>query len=257
MKTCKTIILTLIALLPASSLFSQGEQLFKAKCNTCHLVDRDGTGPWLKGAHQKWADAGEGELLYKWVANSVALINSKQSKMALAIRNFNAGDMPPQQVTPKEIDEILAYVDGYEPPVQDTTQTIGCATGTGTDYAGNLTLFYWLVALLIFLLLTIVIMANTTLSLLRSDLFRDRLPIPQRNKRPGWLLMIVLLGYVTIAGNPLYAFDFVEAGSTTEKTPWLLIDSYDLYVLLGIDAVLIGVVFYLKNLFDGLVRLVH
>jgi mono/diheme cytochrome c family protein len=258
MNTCKTIVLTLIALLTASVVFCQGEQLFKAKCNTCHLVDRASTGPWLKGVHQKWADAGEGELLYKWVGNSIALINSGQSKLALAIKDFNAGEMPPQQVTPKEIDAILAYVDSYEAPKTDTTGLTAATTGAGKDYEGNLTLFYWLVALLIFLLITIVIMANTILSLLRSDLFRDRLPAPQpRNKRPGWLLMIALLAYMTIAGNPLYAFDFVDAGSTTEKTPRLLIDSFDLYVMLGIDVVLIGVVFYLKSLFDGLVKLVR
>lgn len=256
MNTCKTTVLILIALLIVHLADGQGENLFKAKCSTCHIVDRASTGPLLKGVKQKWTDAGEGALLYKWVQNSVALINSKQSKMALAIRDFNAGDMSPQQVTPQEVDAILDYVDTYQPIVINDTTTTGIVlTGSGPDYEGNLVLFYWLFALLVFLLIAILIMTNTTLALMQSERFRNRLPQHQKKQYPG-LLTIVLIGCITLIGNPLYAFDFVEAGSTTEKTPWLLVETFDLYLMLGVDVLLIGVVYYLKHVFNEVMEMI-
>jgi len=49
---------TLIVILINTALFAQnGEALFKAKCNTCHMVDKNSTGPILKGVIEKWNDA--------------------------------------------------------------------------------------------------------------------------------------------------------------------------------------------------------
>ena len=75
-------ILILASLFLTTVAYSQGEALFKAKCNTCHMVDKNSTGPLLKGVKTKWTDAGEGELIYEWVKNSPKLIASGKSKMA-------------------------------------------------------------------------------------------------------------------------------------------------------------------------------
>ena len=85
MKICHVLILT--TLFFTTGTFSQGENLFKAKCNTCHAIDKNSTGPWLKGVMAKWTEAGEGDLIYDWVKNPAALIASGKSKMALAVKD--------------------------------------------------------------------------------------------------------------------------------------------------------------------------
>jgi cytochrome c551/c552 len=84
----------------SGSLFAQdGEALFKAKCNTCHMLEKNSTGPNLKGVKQKWEDAGEGEMLYDWVKNSTTLIATGKSNMANEVKGFNPTDMPAQAVS--------------------------------------------------------------------------------------------------------------------------------------------------------------
>lgn len=242
-----------IFMLISSTTFSQGEDLFKQKCNTCHLVDRSATGPWLKGVKQKWADAGEAELLYKWVANPPALIASRQSKMASAIKGFNASDMPPQMVTNEEIDAILDYVDNYVTPIPETPVENGSlASGGSADYENNLILFYWLFGLMVFLIIVIIIMTNTIIHFIRSDFFEQK-----RNKQqplttnPGILLAAIFFVLIPHS-NQGYALSYL-APDTTEKTPWLLIEKFDLYLLLAADIALVFVVLYLKGVFTSLV----
>ena len=90
------IILFVVALVSTTLYAQDGEALFKAKCNTCHLVDKASTGPILKGVKQKWSDAGESEMLYEWVKNSTGLIAGGKSKTANEIKGFSPMEMPSQ-----------------------------------------------------------------------------------------------------------------------------------------------------------------
>jgi cytochrome c oxidase cbb3-type subunit III len=52
----RTILILLACMIGSSSMKAQeGEQLFKAKCNACHMVDKNSTGPLLKGVKKKWS----------------------------------------------------------------------------------------------------------------------------------------------------------------------------------------------------------
>ena len=65
--------------------FAQGEALYKAKCASCHQIEKNGTGPMLKGARQRWMDAGEGDLIVEWVQNNAKLRASGKSKRAATV----------------------------------------------------------------------------------------------------------------------------------------------------------------------------
>ncbi|MFM7565820.1 MAG: c-type cytochrome [Flavobacteriales bacterium] len=93
--------------------FSQGKALFEGRCNSCHQIDKNGTGPMLKGAKKRWADANEKDLIVEWVINNEALRASKKSKRALEIYNeYNKSPMTVfSELTPKQVNEILDYVD--------------------------------------------------------------------------------------------------------------------------------------------------
>ena len=152
MKTLQHIFLISLCITLGFNLNAQdGEGLFKSKCNTCHMIGKDGTGPNLAGKKQQWIDAGEGELIYEWVINSQTLIGSGKSTMAASAKSFSGTDMPAQAVSKEEIDAILDYIDTYVEPVAPPTET-----GSGEpnivyvpNYEENLTLFYFLMILLL------------------------------------------------------------------------------------------------------------
>jgi cytochrome c oxidase cbb3-type subunit 3 len=234
-----------------------GAQLFKAKCNTCHMIDKNSTGPNLKGAKQKWTDAGEGELIYEWVNNPQTLIASGNSKMATAIKSFSPTDMTPQQVTKVEIDAILNYVDTYAPPVaatvgtDSTAGTAAAPIATVPDYTGNLTLFYWLLTAIFVLLIAIIIMSTSITTLIRSDYFKKKL---KENEQTSNVLksIILILGFTSLMAytNQALALTFMQPGEAEKGTPWLLVESMDLYFLIAINITLLGVLLYLRRMFN-------
>lgn len=251
-------LLTLAALFLAMLANSQGEALFKAKCNTCHAVDKNSTGPWLKGVKTKWADAGEGELLYEWVRNSNSLIAGGNSKMALAIKDFSGSEMPPQQASNEEVDQILDYIDNYTPPVK-TTETGGPTSAEEAelipDYKGNLTIFYALGTLMIILLFAIILMSNSILSFVKSDLFKKKLK--DQENLTKFLLILITLGATFMPGYS-YGMSTPDPTNPAEVSfPWLLVEKVDLYILVGINLVLLLVVLYLRGLFNDFYYMVY
>lgn len=250
-------LLTLAALFLAIMANSQGEGLFKAKCNTCHAVDKNSTGPWLKGVKTKWADAGEGELLYEWVRNSNSLIAGGNSKMALAIKDFSGSEMPPQQATNEEVDQILDYIDNYTPPVNKVTSgpTPPEEVELIPDYKGNLTIFYALGSLMIILLLAIILMSSSILSFVKSDLFKKKLR--DQENLTKFLVIVITLG-ATIMPGYSYGMSTPDPTNPAEVSfPWLLVEKVDLYILVGINLVLLLVVLYLRGLFNDFYYMVY
>ena len=252
-----------IALLSSLSLNAQdGAALFKAKCNTCHMVDKNSTGPLLKGAKQKWNDAGEGELIYEWVKNPQTLIASGKSKMANEIKSFSPTDMSPQSVTKEEIDAILNYIDTYQAA---TVPAVGVATtvdGTTTpeplvvaDYEQNLTLFYWLLASIVVLLIAIIVLSGSIASLVRSDYFLKKLNAHKGSKTLSIVLVVGLFSLFNPTSS--YALTFMKAGEATEGIPWLKVETTDLYFMVAINLILLGVVFYLRNMFNQFIEMVR
>ena len=110
MKTLLNTFLLIVVLTSFQNLSwaADGAGLFKSRCNTCHMIDKNSTGPKLQGAKQKWTDAGEGELLYKWVQNSTELISSGKSAMAKEIAGFSPTAMPAQALSNEEIDAVFS-----------------------------------------------------------------------------------------------------------------------------------------------------
>jgi mono/diheme cytochrome c family protein len=95
------------------TLFAQGEALFKSKCSSCHQIHKNGTGPMLSGARQRWADAGEGDLITKWVQNNAALRASGASKRAAAVfKEYGGSQMSLfTDLTDDQVNQILDYAD--------------------------------------------------------------------------------------------------------------------------------------------------
>jgi cytochrome c oxidase cbb3-type subunit 3 len=246
-----------------------GEQLFKAKCNTCHMVDKNSTGPNLKGVKQKWTDAGETEMLYEWVANSEALIASGKSKMANEIKGFSPTAMPPQVVKNEELDAILNYIDTYAPAPPTTSSADGTAVGAADpnanitfvpDYNENLTLFYWLFGSIVVLLIAIIILSTSITTLVKSDYFKKKLAEKTKEKGESSnpvtsiLAIIGAFGAMAVETNS-HALTFMAAGKAEKGTPWLIVENMDLYFMVVINVILLGVLFYLRRMFSDFMQM--
>jgi cytochrome c2 len=147
----------LFVIILSASFYSQdGEKLFKANCASCHNPVKNATGPKMQGVLQKWQDAGEGELIYKWVQNPSELYNSGKSKMAKAIWDWSPTAMTPQgHLSREEVESIFTYVDNYAPPVAAVG---GGAIDlvSGGDSQESDTYWWWIIsAILVFVLFAI------------------------------------------------------------------------------------------------------
>lgn len=110
--------LAVFAAVPSSFAAEDGAALFKANCAACHKLDKNSTGPKLQGARALWEEAGEGEMIYEWIADPVGLAESGKSKRAAEVINFSKNQMTPQSLNKEQVDAILDYADAYTPPVK-------------------------------------------------------------------------------------------------------------------------------------------
>jgi cytochrome c oxidase cbb3-type subunit 3 len=245
-----------------------GEAIFKSKCSACHILGKDGTGPNLKGVKQKWTDAGEGDLLSEWVKNSTALIAGGKSTMANTIKTYSPMEMPAQEVTPADVDAILTFVDGYVETAAPVASTPNVGSEATTpkikylpNYKENLTKFYWLLVAILILILGIFMMSSSIMNLTKSDYFQNKLAEKKDKEKNDSSINTTLIAIIGMFGlmalnNHSLALSFMTPGEAKENTPWLLVETSDLYFLAVINLILLGVVFYLKNMFKNLMDLV-
>jgi cytochrome c oxidase cbb3-type subunit 3 len=252
----KTIVLSIATVFAITMANAQdGEALFKAKCSACHMLDKNSTGPILKGVKQKWEDAGEGAMLYEWVKNPQTLVASGKSKMAIEVEKWSPSAMTPQEVTNEDVDAILSYVDSYVKPEPAAAQTVDTSSPVITyvpNYKDNLNMFYWLLFLTVILFFSIFLMSNSVKSLIKSDAIKKKL-IENESKGSSTVVKTIALlvgafGLMALNSNAS-AFTFNGPGIAEEGMPWLLIENSDIYALIIVDIILLGVLWYLRGLF--------
>jgi len=267
MKTKLKYLVILILWINSGGVFAQdGEALFKSKCATCHNLEKDMTGPKLQGVKQKWADAGEADLLYEWVKNSKGLIDAGTSKMAAAIKDFDFSKMPSQQVTNEEVDAILDFVDNWVKPevISDPKVKGEPEIVILPNYETNLNVFYALIVTALILIIAIIMMSGAIKRFISSDYFKERLAKAKSEEveesgtdKSGGLknLVLVIIG-TTLIANSSSALDFLQPGEAVEGQPWLLVENNELYALVVFNVLLVIVLLYLRRLFNNFVTMV-
>ena len=250
-------VLFVFALTTISGFAQDGEGLFKAKCNTCHMLGKNSTGPNLKGVKQKWADAGEGELIYEWVNNPQTLITSGKSTVAMKSKEFSPTDMTPQAVSREEIDAILDFIDTYEPAVAGDPKDPGNPKPPVIevpDYEANLTMFYFLAALLIVQLAGIFVLGNSLTYVVKIEL--NKLKKGGNDVVKTVLILFGLFGIVAM-NNSAQALTYVAPGASAEPSPWLLVENSDLYFMLCLNALALGILLYMRRSFMEMLKAIR
>lgn len=126
-----------------NNIFAQnGEALFKANCASCHKVDKDFTGPMLKGARDREPNK---EWAYKWVNNAPSMVETDPYAKALKAKFGSV--MSKFDLKKEEIKAILDYADA--PPVVTPTSQPNAPAEDNSLLFGILTLVLALIAFIL------------------------------------------------------------------------------------------------------------
>lgn len=135
-----------------------GKALFNAQCAACHALDKNMTGPALRGVGDKY----EMEWLYKWVKNSSELIRSGDARANKIFAEWNNSVMTAfPQLSNQDIDNIIAYTMQPKQEVVAEAAVAGSDAGSG-DQSGitNQIVLIALVMVMIILLVLLYLVKN-------------------------------------------------------------------------------------------------
>jgi cytochrome c551/c552 len=214
------IVLVVLMSVHVQTFAADGEALFKANCASCHKIDKDFTGPALKG----WKDRVPADgWIYKWIANPGAQTDPYATALKAKWKPTIMTNFP--QLKKEDVDGIMKYVDDWAPPVAPT------GTTTQPDGSGD-SLLFGILTLVLALIAFILLQVNSNLRKLSDEkegVLRTE-PVPfYRNKTYIMAAILVLFGvggFYTINGaigmgrmqnyqpeQPIYYSHQVHAGT--------------------------------------------
>ena len=85
----------------------EGKQLFYAKCASCHMVNKELTGPALRGVEARWPDT---QKLYAFIRNSEAFIKEDKYAHELWLKYNQTMMNKHPDLTDSQIRQILDYI---------------------------------------------------------------------------------------------------------------------------------------------------
>jgi mono/diheme cytochrome c family protein len=90
-----------------------GKKLFYTKCASCHMVNKELSGPALRGVLNRWPDK---QKLYAFIRNSEEVINSDQYARELWLRYNQTMMNKNEDLTDEDISNILEYIESVSEP---------------------------------------------------------------------------------------------------------------------------------------------
>ena len=139
-----------------------GKAIFAAKCNSCHIMGKDFTGPNLQGVLGRWGDRNH---VKSWILNWQTEIKAGTPR-ALEVVNFNASsNMQPfiGQLNDAELEAVIKYVDEWVPPPPPTATDQGPNGGSGGG------LIFGIISLIMAIIALILMQVNSNLKKLSDD----------------------------------------------------------------------------------------
>ena len=89
---------------------TNGENLFKANCTSCHKPNERYVGPALQGVVNRWESK---ELLYAFIRNSQEVISRNAYAKKLYDEYKQSPMLPYPNLKDQDIDDILRYCQNY------------------------------------------------------------------------------------------------------------------------------------------------
>ena len=150
-----------------------GKALFNAQCAACHALDKDMTGPALRGVGSKY----EKDWLYKWIRNNAEFIKSGDALAVQASKWSETAMTAFPQLSDADLDNIIAHtLEEKKAPVSATpVGVLGPAVDeNSTGVSNNVILFA--LALVLLMLVTMLYLVN---NMLRKVAKVNNLDIPE------------------------------------------------------------------------------
>jgi len=143
----------------------EGKQLFQQHCQTCHSLDKQLTGPALRGFTERgpWGDK---ENIYKWIHNPAAFMATDKYTQDLKAQYGSIMPAFPS-LTNQQIDAIVDYIATAPPPGGGNTQN---PTGVpAEDTSGRNALIFGIISIVLAIIALILMQVNNNLKKLSDD----------------------------------------------------------------------------------------
>ncbi len=142
----------------------KGKELFNTLCAACHKLDAKSTGPALRGV----ADRHDRAWIYKWVANSSAMIKAGDpAAVKLFAENNNAVMTAFPQLSTGDIDNIMAYTSAPAPVAAPSAVAVQGGASGGSDASSNVVL--GLLVVVLGVLIVMLVLVNKTLTRISAN----------------------------------------------------------------------------------------
>ena len=145
---------------------AEGKQLFQQNCQTCHALDKQLTGPALRGFTERgpWGDK---ENIYKWIHNPAAFMATDPYTQGLKAQYGSIMQAFPA-LTNQQIDAIVEYI--ATAPLPGANQ--GGQQNTGApaeDTSGRNAIIFGIISIVLAIIALILMQVNNNLKKLSDD----------------------------------------------------------------------------------------
>jgi len=147
---------------------AEGKQLFQQNCQTCHALDKQLTGPALRGFTQRgpWT---EKQNVYDWIHNPAAFMQKDKYTQDLKAQYGSIMQAFPQ-LTNEQIDAIVEYVNTAPPPGGGGNAQQGGGQGAAeSDDSGRNALIFGIISIVLAIIALILMQVNNNLKKLSDD----------------------------------------------------------------------------------------
>lgn len=198
-----------------------GKALFNTNCAACHKLDEKSTGPALRGVAGKHTK----EWMYKWVANSSAMIKSGDAAAVKLFEENNKAVMTSfPQLSTTDIDNILAYTSEPKaaPVAAAGAQALPGAAPADSGVSNNVIL--GALSLVMFMLVIMLFLVNNILSkvgkangleVVKSD---KSLPLWKAFARNQFLVLVSSIFLLLASGYFVYGW-MMQVGVDQDYAP--------------------------------------
>jgi len=140
-----------------------GKAVFQNKCASCHIMGKDATGPNLQGVLGRWDSE---QHVHEWILNWKKAVAAGYPR-AVEVQNWSPAQMQifESQINPKELTDVVAYVDGWTPtPTGDGKTPVSEPQSDGRG-----ALIFGIISLIMAIIALILMQVNSNLKKLSDD----------------------------------------------------------------------------------------
>lgn len=138
-----------------------GLTVFQNRCASCHSMEKNLTGPALKGVLDRWG--GNKDQLKVWVNYYQDAVDAGYPR-AKEVLGFSPTDMQKFKgvITPKELDDVVEYITTYTTPVETELSP-------GQKQSNNNAVIFGVISLILAIIALILMQVNSNLKKLSDD----------------------------------------------------------------------------------------